>query len=110
MESLKSALLCFEKEVKVVLRTVLNWQLKSINWTYVCLPGLVKIYPVWLCPFKLFPARGMLRTPSGREELYVDIGTYGVPAVKNFHPVQTTRRVESFVRDVKGYSKMFYSF
>lgn len=45
----------------------------------------------------------MLRAPSDQEELYVDIGTYGVPKVENFHPVETTRRVESFVRSVNGY-------
>ena len=48
-------------------------------------------------------APGMLRSPSGQQELYVDIGTYGVPKVSNFHPIETTRRVESFVRSVKGY-------
>lgn len=62
-----------------------------------------QIYPVWLCPFKLPKEPGMLRSPSGKQELYVDIGTYGVPKVSNFHPVETTRRVESFVRNVKGY-------
>ena len=62
-----------------------------------------KIYPVWLCPFKLPSAPGMLRSPTGKQELFVDIGTYGVPKVSNFHPVETTRRVESFVRSVNGY-------
>ncbi|XP_046455631.1 delta(24)-sterol reductase-like [Daphnia pulex] len=81
MSTLKDALLCFEKEVK--------------------------IYPVWLCPFKLPKAPGMLRSPSGKQELYVDIGTYGVPKVRNFHPVETTRRVESFVRSVKGFQMLY---
>lgn len=64
-----------------------------------CIP---KIYPVWLCPFKLPAAPGMLRTCSGKDEMFVDIGTYGVPKVDDFHPVKTTRRVESFVRSVHG--------
>ncbi|KAK4014273.1 hypothetical protein OUZ56_026805 [Daphnia magna] len=81
MTTLKDALLCFEKEVK--------------------------IYPVWLCPFKLPMAPGMLRSPSGKQEMYVDIGTYGVPKVNNFHPVETTRRVESFVRSVNGFQMLY---
>jgi len=47
----------------------------------------------------------MLRTRSGAEEMFVDIGTYGTPKVNNFHPIETTRRVEAFVREVNGYLK-----
>jgi hypothetical protein len=47
----------------------------------------------------------MLRTRSGAEEMFVDIGTYGTPKVSNFHPIETTRRVEAFVREVNGYLK-----
>lgn len=50
----------------------------------------------------------MLRSSTGKEELYVDIGTYGVPKVGNFHPVETTRRVEEFVRSVDGYVSFYY--
>lgn len=95
MSSLKDSLLCFEKEVKVF---------KITNKEKVRGPItlFVQIYPVWLCPFKLPSAPGMLRIHSGPEEMFVDIGTYGVPKVSDFHPVETTRRVESFVRSVKG--------
>ena len=44
----------------------------------------------------------MLRPVGDKEALYVDIGTYGTPRVDNFHPEETTRRVEAFVRKVKG--------
>ena len=33
---------------------------------------------------------------------FVDVGVYGVPKTDDFETVATTRRVESFVRDVKG--------
>ncbi|KAK8405965.1 hypothetical protein O3P69_006992 [Scylla paramamosain] len=57
----------------------------------------VKIYPLWLCPFKW----------GDKETLYVDIGSYGTPGVDNFHPERTTRRVEAFVRKVKGFQMMY---
>lgn len=63
---------------------------------------LFQIYPIWLCPFKLPPNPGMLHPPNDAETLFVDIGTYGVPKVNNFEPVATTRRIEEFVRKVKG--------
>ncbi|XP_071539528.1 delta(24)-sterol reductase-like isoform X2 [Panulirus ornatus] len=62
----------------------------------------VKIYPVWLCPFRLPANPGMLHPLNEKEALFVDIGTYGVPKVDNFEPVETTRRIEEYVRKVKG--------
>jgi len=81
ISALKPALECFEKEVK--------------------------IYPVWLCPFRLPPNPGMLKTPANEEYMFVDIGTYGVPKVSNFEPVETTRRVEEFVRSVEGFQMLY---
>lgn len=72
-----------------------------------CFHREVEIYPVWLCPF-LLPARpGFLRALDGADALYVDIGTYGVPGVKNFKPVETTRRVEKFVRENNGFQMLY---
>ena len=43
-----------------------------------------EIYPIWLCPFKL-PARpGMLKVASNKEEMFVDVGVYGVPKNERF--------------------------
>ncbi|XP_076057489.1 delta(24)-sterol reductase-like [Oratosquilla oratoria] len=67
----------------------------------------VKIYPLWLCPFLLPSRPGMLRAPNDKETMFIDIGSYGVPNVDNFHPVETTRRVEEFVRNVKGFQMMY---
>lgn len=44
----------------------------------------------------------MLKPPMENDTLYVDIGTYGVPKTHNFEPVETTRRIEAFVREAKG--------
>ena len=33
---------------------------------------------------------------------FVDVGVYGVPRNPAFETVSTTRKIESFVRDVKG--------
>lgn len=67
----------------------------------------VKIYPIWLCPFKVEANPGMLRPVGDKETLCVDLGLYGTPTVDNFHPEETTRRVEAFVRRAKGFQMMY---
>ena len=44
----------------------------------------VEIYPIWLCPFKLSPDQGMLKTNGEKPEMFVDIGVYGVPKNERF--------------------------
>ena len=34
-----------------------------------CFHEEVEIYPIWLCPFKLPNNPGMLKSPTGKEEL-----------------------------------------
>lgn len=63
------------------------------------------MYPVWLCPFNLPNDPGMVHPVGEREELYVDIGVYGVPKVSKgtkYHSVNTTRNLEDFVAKVDG--------
>lgn len=67
----------------------------------------VKIYPVWLCPFILPNDKGMLHPFNKERDLYVDIGVYGVPKVKDFHPVKTTRKVEDLVEQSKGFQMLY---
>lgn len=62
----------------------------------------VAIYPIWLCPFTLPNNPGMLKTPTGREEMFMDVGVYGVPKTKSYHALNTTRAVEEYVRQKKG--------
>ncbi|CAK4616770.1 hypothetical protein LEN26_007351 [Aphanomyces euteiches] len=66
----------------------------------------VKIYPLWICPFKLPSEPGMLKS-SESDKMFVDIGAYGVPQVSNFHPIHTTRRVEKFVREHNGFQMLY---
>ena len=58
----------------------------------------VEIYPIWLCPFRLHAQAGMLSSPSNRDEMFVDVGVYGVPRNDRFEAEKTTRIIEEFVR------------
>lgn len=62
----------------------------------------VQFYPIWLCPFNLPSNPGMVHPKGESDELYVDIGVYGVPKVEDFEPRNTTRRIEEFVRKCNG--------
>ena len=65
-----------------------------------------QLYPLWLCPFILPNEPGMVhpRGASGDDAvMYVDIGAYGTPLVSNYHPRDTTRKVEQFVSKCKGF-------
>jgi delta24-sterol reductase len=65
----------------------------------------VQVYPVWLCPFILANDPGMVHPVCDREEMYVDVGVYGVPKVpqgKQYHAVNVTRDIEDFVAKGNG--------
>ena len=49
----------------------------------------------------------MLRTPSNRDEMFVDVGMYGVPGQERFDPVRSLRRLEEFVRNIGGFQMMY---
>ncbi|KAI9219739.1 hypothetical protein BC828DRAFT_406427 [Blastocladiella britannica] len=51
--------------------------------------------------------RGSFTPPHPSEQLYVDIGAYGVPKAPSFHHETTLARIEEFVRDVQGYSACY---
>ena len=61
-----------------------------------------QIYPLWLCPFVLPADPGFLQPASGKEQMYIDIGAYGVPRTVNFDAVKTCRRIEKFVISIGG--------
>ncbi|CAH2006232.1 unnamed protein product [Acanthoscelides obtectus] len=68
----------------------------------------VNIFPIWLCPFLLPPNPGMVHPKQMQNaELYVDVGVYGVPAVKNFKPKESTRKLEEYVRKVHGFQMLY---
>jgi len=66
-----------------------------------------EVYPLWLCPFMLPPNPGMIHPHSAETKMYVDIGVYGVPKVKNFNPRENTRAIEKFVIDSKGFQMLY---
>ncbi|XP_055605837.1 delta(24)-sterol reductase-like [Uranotaenia lowii] len=69
---------------------------------------LVNVYPVWLCPFLLPNNPGMLQPAKGMaNDLYVDIGVYGVPKNRRFDPVETTRAIEDLVEKCKGFQMLY---
>lgn len=49
----------------------------------------------------------MVSSRTSGERMYVDVGVYGVPKVRDFKPVETTRDIEEFVRKVKGYQMLY---
>ena len=79
----------------------------------------IAVYPLWLCPFKL-PANDKVEDPramgfvhpqsSKTDEMFVDVGAYGNPKPRDgraFKAKETCRRLEEFVRSVKGYQMMY---
>lgn len=79
------------------------------------------VYPVWICPMRIFqedsgflhPTRGGPKTRKG-EEMFVDIGVYGVPGCGSGRPGKTDfvaspscRKVEDFVREVEGFQMLY---
>ncbi|CAG0890049.1 unnamed protein product [Cyprideis torosa] len=70
-----------------------------------CFHENARVYPVWLCPFNLPSEPGMLSIPS--EKMYVDIGLYGVPGIESYDARTSTRKLEEFVREVKGFQMLY---
>ncbi|XP_028818208.1 delta(24)-sterol reductase [Denticeps clupeoides] len=67
----------------------------------------INVYPLWLCPFVLPSRPGMVHPKGDEDELYVDIGAYGEPKVKQFEARASTRQLETFVRDVHGFQMLY---
>ncbi|XP_004926865.1 delta(24)-sterol reductase isoform X1 [Bombyx mori] len=67
-----------------------------------------EVYPIWLCPFKIFNNPGQLKIKPGEEsQMFVDIGVYGVPKAKGFETIASTRHVESFVIQNQGFQMLY---
>lgn len=40
------------------------------------------VYPLWVCPMRIFPEdSGFVKPTASGEQMFVDIGIYGVPQV-----------------------------
>merc|ERR1712130_591129 len=57
----------------------------------------------WLVP----PKVSLLKPHTNKEEMFVDVGVYGVPKNERFDAEKTTRKVEEFVRNVNGFQMMY---
>lgn len=66
----------------------------------------IQVYPTWLCPFILPNDPGMVHPKTPTEQMYVDIGVYGVPKRK-FDAKPVTRRIESLVADCDGFQMLY---
>ncbi|XP_007428264.1 delta(24)-sterol reductase [Python bivittatus] len=69
--------------------------------------SVIKVYPLWLCPFILPHNPGMVHPKGDEEELYVDVGAYGMPQTKHFEAMASTRQLEKFVRNVHGFQMLY---
>lgn len=71
---------------------------------------LLNVYPMWLCPFRLWNDPGLVHPADGKEvEMYVDIGVYGTVKVKRgqYQAERTTRQIEDFVTKANGFQMLY---
>ncbi|KAJ8306436.1 hypothetical protein KUTeg_016981, partial [Tegillarca granosa] len=67
----------------------------------------IEMYPLWLCPFKLYNLPGMIHPEGNQDEMYVDIGAYGAPKAAGYETVKSTRNLEAYVTKVKGFQMLY---
>ncbi|BFZ16325.1 hypothetical protein BsWGS_19364 [Bradybaena similaris] len=67
----------------------------------------LELYPLWVCPFKLFNQPGLVHPHGDQDEMYVDIGAYGTPKCKGFSTIPSTRKLEDFVAKVNGFQMLY---
>lgn len=66
------------------------------------------VYPLWICPMRIFPEdAGFVHPTRSQEEMFVDVGVYGVPKSPTFLATPSTRAVEDFVRQVEGFQMLY---
>ncbi|KAI3383727.1 hypothetical protein SNEBB_005565 [Seison nebaliae] len=64
----------------------------------------IRVYPLWLCPFKITNKPGFLRPTK---EMLIDIGIYGRAHVDHFSAKSTTKKLEDFVLKHQGYQMLY---
>ncbi|KAH9499915.1 Delta(24)-sterol reductase [Bulinus truncatus] len=67
----------------------------------------LNLYPLWLCPFKLFNMPGLVHPKTNGNEMYMDIGAYGTPKAPGFSTVPSTRKLEDFVAENDGFQMLY---
>ena len=67
----------------------------------------LRLYPIWICPFKLTSQPGLVHPLGDEDEMYVDIILYGNPQVKPFIAKDCIRNIERFARQVHGFQMLY---
>ncbi|KAJ8705262.1 hypothetical protein PYW07_011089 [Mythimna separata] len=68
----------------------------------------IEVYPIWLCPFKVFNHPGQLKIKTKADwQMFVDVGVYGVPKAKGYETVSSTRAIEAFVSQHDGFQMLY---
>lgn len=88
---------------------------KTPEFLEVCDAEYDGIYPLWLCPHRHGRMPGsLLRDPlSGTEEMYVDVGVYGLPTCvqqereEEFDMRASTRKVLSELQRIGGFQMLY---
>jgi len=72
-----------------------------------CFDNLTQIYPLWLCPFKLYDVPGIIHPHGNNDVMYIDIGAYGSPKRDSFNGPATVKEIEAFVMEKKGFQMLY---
>jgi len=88
--------------------------ISSLSETLDLQDKIIGFYPLWLCPCKILHTekRGLVN-PIGKDEMYVDVGIYGVPPSARpengdtFDYLDCHKTAESFVRSVGGFQALY---
>lgn len=67
------------------------------------LESILKIYPIWLCGFVLPSNPGLIHPKNSKSPvMFVDVGLYGTPAISDYHPIKSMKKLEKMVKEVNG--------
>eukprot|EP00913_Durusdinium_trenchii_P007170 g6745.t1 len=67
------------------------------------------VYPIWLCPYlnKHHEPRSIHHPHSDKDEMYIDVGYYGLPSVPGFDMKSALRRIEEWLLPRKGFVMLY---
>lgn len=72
------------------------------------------MYPLWLCPMAVYEQKNKLgilhpktHEDGRKEEMFVDIGAYGIGNIPDFDGIEALKNTEQFVIQHEGYQAMY---